>query len=1115
MLKMYIDGEQVVSNNNFQIKEEILSPSSAILNNVYPLSWEQDKDYTSRFYYPKDYSSFILDNYTHILPEDGSTTTIQNGTIQDVNTSKEQEVTQLLGDTEQETISGNNLLNEENVVNGYYAVDTGNITTDNAYRTAIIDNLPAGSYTFKTDLINPRILRAWYDGGTHNIGLDTNKTSFTTTTNGKVMVCFRNTSSTTITQTLQNQINKGYNVDLPYEQYCGGIPSPNPNYPQDIEVVTGNQVVDVHGKNYFDKNNVTSGYLVSRVNGTLASSSRYSASDYIPMEENTTYTLNGAGTSTESFDRWYSACYDKNKNYIGYVPNQNTFTTLPNTRYMRFSAFSAKLDTALLVKGNTLGEYEPYIGNTYEVNLGKNLFDYETLKAYKSSGLTLIDNGFKTTAYSNFLSKDLKLEKGKTYTLSFDVQKYGTQTQSGASGLIAIRDMTNSRNLGYYSSGASFTIPDNCNETWIYLYGANPSNETEYYEFSNIMIEKGSTQTSYSPYFTPIELCKIGNYQDKIYKSGDTWYLHKEIGKVVLTGGTNETYSFNSGTTQFYMTRTNFENLTPARKSSTNGFSNYFVFSSTNSWILNNISFSGTGALQIWINDSSITSTALFKNWLQTHNTQIFYVLNTPTETEITNEELINQLESIKLIEGYNEVSITSGDLPGSLTIHYNFVTEQHIDEVIFSGMVKNTSDISLNPRMPKYCSLEVLDYKTLLSEGDTLDFVIYNKTILEAINMVVDAISDYGFELGNVNILNGNEIIGTYSTDNKTAYDVLQYLADISGAKWNCRKKDEYSMYIDFYDPTLLPKGKQIEYTTEWACENNLVDLTFNYGTRDYRNKQVILSDEVYADIDYNEDKIADSYTRDFILNNPIGTIKEILVNGERVSVATDTEKDIGVYADFYYKIGDNIVSSNDSNQPYEFGNVISITYIPIIKGREVIQNDNEIDRIANQLAVKGTIARYEDRNDETDTNKLLAIGETYLKYKGEAEITLTLQTKDNDIYDIGQMVYFNAPIEDLAKDYLVKSKEINIIVQDEEPGHIFYTYELSSSFNSERAVNWFDNQRSKTEGNIKEGEYISRNIDISARTEIVWNNCYCEEIEDMTGDNVINAPLDAPIIK
>lgn len=1017
MLKMYIDGEQVVSNNNFQIKEEILSPSSAILNNVYPLSWEDDKDYTSRFYYPKDYSSFILENYTHIPPESGLTTKItNNATIQNVDTTKEQEVTQLDGNTEQTTISGKNLFNPQKAVEDsnnaetyitsdgqwirfktggdrllYYPTnvkENTRYTIEATFKSGTADANSFGWYAFYTDGTNEAVIvYATNDTNEHHtIGhTQPNKTLAylrSAWSYGKEMFLKING-----TQMLEGIY---YVENIPsWTPYTGGIPSPNPTYPQNINVVTGNQVVDVIGKNI----------------------ANIETNKPLPLSSNTTIVDFGEDRTM-------------------------TLTT------------SFVLDNAIFTNNTgAIIDYQKKDGT----------HQYRTAGAFRnSSNQPLTKDTLTNGVY-------YKVENGITFS------KIVLYTYVG------------------FTQGTM-----------------------------SVQVEKGNQATSYEEYkgntyevnLREIELCKIGNYQDKIFKSGDTWYLHKEIGKVVLDNTIILNYNGTAG--MFYAVN---QTIIPNYKASTTLLSNYLQYSST-TWVKNCFGITGANAFWLYI-ENGPTTLANLQTWLSSNNVSVYYVLNNSTDTEITNEELINELESIKLINGYNDVSITSGDLPGSLTIHYNFVTEQHIDDIIFSGMVKNTSDISLNPRYPKYCSLEVLDYKTLLSEGDTLDFVIYNKTILEAINMVVDAISDYGFELGNVNILNGNEIIGTYSTDNKTAYDVLQYLADISGAKWNCRRKDIYTMYIDFYDPTLLPKGKQIDYTTEWACENNLVDLTFNYGTRDYRNKQVILSDEVYADIDYNEDKIADSYTRDFILSNPIGTIKEILVNGERASVATDTEKDIGVYADFYYKIGDNIVSSNDSNQPYEFGNVISITYIPIIKGREVVQNDNEIDRVADQLQVKGTIARYEDRNDETDTNKLLAIGETYLKYKGEAEITLTLKTKDNDIYDVGQMVYFNAPIEDLSKDYLVKSKEIDIIVQDEEPGHIFYTYELSSSFNSERAVNWFDNQRSKTEGNIKEGEYISRNIDISARTQIVWFNCYCEEIEDMTGDNIINAPLDAPIIK
>ena len=71
MIKVFINEEEVVSDKNLNIEEELLSTSSTILNNCYPKSWENDKDYTSKFYYPKDYSKCkILDS------------TIENGTKQ-------------------------------------------------------------------------------------------------------------------------------------------------------------------------------------------------------------------------------------------------------------------------------------------------------------------------------------------------------------------------------------------------------------------------------------------------------------------------------------------------------------------------------------------------------------------------------------------------------------------------------------------------------------------------------------------------------------------------------------------------------------------------------------------------------------------------------------------------------------------------------------------------------------------------------------------------------------------------------------------------------------------------------------------------------------------------
>ena len=114
-------------------------------------------------------------------------------------------------------------------------------------------------------------------------------------------------------------------------------------------------------------------------------------------------------------------------------------------------------------------------------------------------------------------------------------------------------------------------------------------------------------------------------------------------------------------------------------------------------------------------------------------------------------------------------------------------------DNLLFCGVVKNTGNISLNPREPHYCSLQILDFKMFLSEI-VLDFVIADKTITEAINQVIDYISSYGFILGNINILNPSELIGAYSTKDKSPYDVFQYFADITQSRWTTRMVDQAS---------------------------------------------------------------------------------------------------------------------------------------------------------------------------------------------------------------------------------------------------------------------------------------------------------------------------------
>lgn len=430
-------------------------------------------------------------------------------------------------------------------------------------------------------------------------------------------------------------------------------------------------------------------------------------------------------------------------------------------------------------------------------------------------------------------------------------------------------------------------------------------------------------------------------------------------------------------------------------------------------------------------------------------------------------------------------------------------------DSLLFSGIVKNSGDVSLRFTDPKYCSLQILDYKCLLSEGDLLDFVISDKTIEEAVTMVLEAVKSYNFVVGDIRIPSSqNDKIKAYSTLNKSPYDVLQYLADLCQAKWYTRRVDSDTIAVDFWETGT--HNQTIYYTQSYFEQNNIIDLSFSFGTRDYRNKQTIISDKVFGNVDNTETMYSNGYQTTYNTYYTIGQLKSVYVDGVEKSVGTTAEKELGIYADFYYNQGENFFESRIT---YPVGTTITATYIPIVKGRQIVLNNSEVSRISNQIGGNGIISRYEKRNDVLSSDELNKIAQTYIKYKGTPEILLKVQTKNNDLFYVGEEVAFNMPsVEELNTTYLVKKKETQITKTGDD-GVVFYTYTLSSSFNSETAINYFDNQRNKANGNISEGDFITRNIDYAEDITIIFDNLRIEE--ETIDDNVLSCTLGSPLTK
>jgi hypothetical protein len=531
--------------------------------------------------------------------------------------------------------------------------------------------------------------------------------------------------------------------------------TPTPDTPIPIENVTGLQKVNVCGKNILSSA-IEIGEFNPKTGEKRTGSGAYRSATPIPVTPNTTYkfSIDGTGYAINVLE------YDKNGGFIDYLTGSaiaanNSFTTSNNARYINiYKGTTGGNEKWQLELGSSSTGYKPYKSNTYEVNLGKNL-----ISSITKQGNTLKFNG--TVANEDYIFK------AGTYTFSY--------TKNISSSITTfIKDTTGTQtSLG---TGTTITFTSNFDfNIWLYRSGITTD------DVSEVQLEKGSQVTSYSSYFTPIELNKIGNYEDSIKKStgknlfdkdnvtsgyinadgsitsnnsyvtsdyitidsslsysktatnspriklydkdkniisnesysdissfgnagtytipytnakyirftirldssgvdinsvmfnegstllpyepyGKVWYIEKQIGKVILDGTENWVKSGSTAVDRFLLDFTD-------AKGFSQGYANYFIVVTSIDTTVGNFIFNN--ATQIVINYSTYGTTTKdqFKTWLSTHNTQVNYILVTPTYTEITNTELINQLESIKSQDGTTNISITSEDLEMILNV--------------------------------------------------------------------------------------------------------------------------------------------------------------------------------------------------------------------------------------------------------------------------------------------------------------------------------------------------------------------------------------------------------------------------------------------------------------
>ena len=513
-------------------------------------------------------------------------------------------------------------------------------------------------------------------------------------------------TGTTLNETYYPQIIASTTTDETYEKYVGGTPAPNPEFPMPISVVTGENAVKIEGKNLFNQGQYTGGTnygitttfateqikvagttdgthyptYIMYADGSTTQAQWWATASAIntakgQFTDSGTYTLSieaegnisGHANGFEFILGYMDGTISGNQ-FVDQTTKKGSFTA---TKPINFIAFgfrpSLTFDTTFTIqleKGSSVSSFEPYQGQEFEVNLGKNLLD-------PTATLQGVWNNASSTTTCTFFTP---ICTGESFTIS----NQDTTTWRFSAGLTT--NPTNNpagtgSQISAWQTGASYTITAQSDGyLWVQLRKNANTNITPSDIPSDVFqLERGSQATSFTPHFTPIELAKIGTYQDRIYKSDGKWYIEKQVGKVVLDG-TEDGWTW-ADTARYAIATANIG----AREAISDHFTyvNYTGHASTAS-----PSFDISSNLaSIGFHDKDITSLNNFKTWLSTHPTTVYYALAEPVDEEITNEALIAQLdalESASLYLGVNNIGTETLNAVPTLKIEY--YTEVDLD---------------------------------------------------------------------------------------------------------------------------------------------------------------------------------------------------------------------------------------------------------------------------------------------------------------------------------------------------------------------------------------------------------------------------------------------------
>lgn len=364
--------------------------------------------------------------------------------------------------------------------------------------------------------------------------------------------------------TLENTTNGGMRITLKASELSQDA-TPTPDSPQDIHTISGDNSVAVRNKNLLNIQTIVKGRLdngnVGYASGTTDltlnedsvtfttnTSWRGIVTDYIEVKEGSTYMFSSLfQLSNQTFS---AACYDDNKNWLGNTPiyaygdYARRFIAKSNTKFIRLAiqlatATTITIDKPQIEESTAPTEYIKHQEQTAPINLPvENLLNPASLQ----DGFVRAD-GTLTSEHplEEMRSEFIKVKPNTKYKFKI--------YESSWSGF----NTNNWIGIGEYSSNdiSNFIKRDTMTNVAQDYAQITTTATTQYIIVSarglasatKVQVNEGDL-TSYTPYgTTPIEYCKIGDYEDEfILTSGKNLFDKDNYNLVNLFPNASNTF---------------------------------------------------------------------------------------------------------------------------------------------------------------------------------------------------------------------------------------------------------------------------------------------------------------------------------------------------------------------------------------------------------------------------------------------------------------------------------------------------------------------------------------------------------------------------------------------